>query len=161
MALSDLIPWSRNFSAPARADDEADPFVALSRNMNQILEDFSRGFGVSLPNLNGRASWPHLEVSDSDEEVRVVADLPGMEQKDVQVEMHDGVLTLKGEKKSETNGRHYSERWHGQFQRSVRLGPDIDPDKVNATFKNGELTIRLAKRPEAQRQVKRIPIGNG
>jgi HSP20 family protein len=67
-------------------------------------------------------------------------------------------LTLKGEKKSETNGSTYSERWHGQFARSLQLGPDVDPDRVTAAFKNGVLTITAAKRPEAERRVKRIAI---
>jgi HSP20 family protein len=69
------------------------------------------------------------------------------------------MLTLKGEKQSESNTAIYSERWHGQFQRSLPIGPDVDPDKVSASFKNGVLTVILAKRPEAQQQVKRIPIG--
>jgi len=89
----------------------------------------------------------------------VVAELPGMDEKDLDVSLHDGMLTLKGEKKSESNTAVYSERWHGQFQRSLPIGPDVDPDKVSASFKNGVLTVTLAKRPEAQRQVKRIPIG--
>ena len=67
-------------------------------------------------------------------------------------------MTLKGEKKTETNGAVYSERWHGAFERTVQLGPDVDPDKINAEFKNGVLTVTLGKRPEAQRQVKRIAI---
>jgi HSP20 family protein len=88
----------------------------------------------------------------------VVAELPGMEEKDVELTLRDGVLTLKGEKQAETNGSVYSERWHGSFQRSIDLGPDVDPDKVRASFKNGVLTVTLGKRPEAQAQVKRIPI---
>jgi HSP20 family protein len=81
-----------------------------------------------------------------------------MEEKDVELSLRDGVLTLKGEKQAETNGSVYSERWHGSFQRSIDLGPDVDPDKVTASFKNGVLTVTLGKRPEAQSQVKRIPI---
>ena len=65
---------------------------------------------------------------------------------------------LSGEKKSESERALYSERWHGQFQRSVQLGPDAAPEKVSATFKNGILTVTLAKRPEAQSRVKRIPV---
>lgn len=67
------------------------------------------------------------------------------------------MLTLKGEKQAETNGSVYSERWHGSFQRSIDLGPDVDPSKVTASFKNGVLAVTLG-RPEAQTQVKRIPI---
>jgi len=89
-----------------------------------------------------------------------VAELPGMEQNDIDLSLHDGMLTLKGEKKSESNGAHYSERWHGKFHRSLQVGPDLDPERVEASFRNGVLTVTLAKRPEAQRQVKRIPISN-
>ena len=127
--------------------------------MNQILDDFSRGFGVSVPGSFGRSgTWPHVEVSETENEVKVVAELPGMEQKDVDLSMHDGVMTIKGEKKAEATGTHYSERWHGRFQRSLQLGPDVDPVKVSASFRNGELTVVIAKRPDGQRQVKRIPI---
>ena len=85
-------------------------------------------------------------------------DLPGMDQKDIYISLTDGMLTIKGEKQSETNGASYSERWHGRFERSLRLGPDVDPDQVNAEMKNGVLTVTAKKRPEAQRQVKRIPV---
>jgi HSP20 family protein len=112
-----------------------------------------------LPGSFGRSgTWPHVDVHETDTEVKVVAELPGMEQNDVDLSLHDGVLTIKGEKKTETNGTHYSERWHGRFQRSLQLGPDVDPDKVSASFRNGELTVVVARRPDAQRQVKRIPI---
>jgi HSP20 family protein len=84
-----------------------------------------------------------------------------MDEKDVEVSLADGVLILKGDKKSESNGALYTERWHGQFQRSLPLGADVDPERVSADFKNGVLTVTLAKRPEAQSQVKRIPIRNG
>ena len=77
---------------------------------------------------------------------------------DVEVTLHDGVLTLRGEKKLERKGTLYNERWEGVFERDIPVGDDIDPDKVKATFKNGVLTIALSKKPEAQREVKRITI---
>jgi HSP20 family protein len=161
MAFTDLIPWGRNRSLTApRFGDESDPFLALSRDMNRILDDFTRGFGISPPTRFGTAgTWPHVEVRETDKDVAVVAELPGMDEKDLDVSLHDGMLTLKGEKQSESNTAVYTERWHGQFQRSLPIGPDVDPDKVSASFKNGVLTVTLAKRPEAQQQVKRIPIG--
>jgi HSP20 family protein len=163
MAFTDLVPWGRNRSATTqRSSEEGDPFIALHREINRMFDDVARGFGIGLPARFGSyGSGPHIEVSETDKEVRVVAELPGMDQKDVEVALADGVLTLKGEKKSENSGALYSERWHGQFQRSLRLGPEVDPEKVNANFKNGVLTVALAKRPEAQSQVKRIPISNG
>ena len=160
MALTDLIPWGRN-RAPTttRSGEGGDPFMSLHRDMNRVLDKFARGFGVMAPNDGGwSGAWPHVEVNESDNEVKVVAELPGLEQKDVDVSLNDGVLTLMGDKKSESKDALYTERWHGHFQRSLSLGPDIDPDKVNASFRNGVLTITLAKRPAAERQVKRIPI---
>ena len=62
------------------------------------------------------AGWPHVEVSETDEELRVVAELPGLGERDIEVTLHDGMLTLKGEKKSESQGAVYSERQHGRFE---------------------------------------------
>jgi HSP20 family protein len=163
MALTDLVPWGRNRSVAApRFPDNGDPFLALHREVNRMFDDFARSFGMGMPARFGiSGTWPHVEVSETDKEVKVVAELPGLEQKDIDVSLHEGVLTLKGEKKQESDGALYSERWHGQFQRSLQLGPEVDPEKVSAVFKNGVLTITLAKRPEAQSQVKRIPISSG
>jgi HSP20 family protein len=68
------------------------------------------------------------------------------------------VVTLKGEKRLEEDAALYSERWSGVFERQIVLGDEVDPDNVKATFKNGVLTVILAKKPEARRQVKRIEI---
>jgi HSP20 family protein len=158
MALTDLIPWNRNRNVPAPR--QPDPFFALRREMDRLFDNFFRGFDFPMTTTGGWSvgTWPHVEVSETDNEVRLVAELPGMEEKDIEVDFHDGMLTLKGEKKTETNGAVYSERWHGQFERTLQLGPDVDSDKIKAEFKNGVLTITAGKRPEAQRQVKRIPV---
>jgi HSP20 family protein len=158
MSLTDLIPWNRNRNMPAPR--QSDPFVALRREMDRVFDDFFRGFDVPMGGTPGWsvATWPHVEVSETDNEVKLVAELPGMEEKDIELSFREGMLILKGEKKSETNGTVYSERWHGQFERTFQLGPDVDPEKINAEFKNGVLTITAGKRPEAQRQVKRIPV---
>ncbi|SDE46915.1 Hsp20/alpha crystallin family protein [Belnapia rosea] len=161
MMMSDLTPWGRNRTAPVPSgNDENNPFLALQREMNRVFDSFLRGSLVAstLAPLGWTATGPHVEVSETEQEVRIVAELPGLEEKDLAVTLHDGVLILSGEKKAESSGAVYSERWHGQFQRSLQLGPDVDPDKVAASFRNGVLTVTVAKRPEAQRQVKRIPI---
>ena len=160
MPITDLIPWNRSRNMPAPRQSEEHPFFALRREMDRMFDNFFRGFDVPMTGTPGWSvgRWPHVEISETDNEVKLVAELPGMEQKDVDLTFHDGMLTLKGEKKAETNGAAYSERWHGAFERTVQLGPDVDPDKINAEFKNGVLTVTLGKRPEAQRQVKRIAI---
>jgi HSP20 family protein len=160
MALTDLIPWNRNRDMPAPR--QADPFVSLRREMDRVFDDFFRGFDLPMTRNGGWSvgTWPHVEVSENDSEVKLVAELPGMEEKDIELNFHDGMLTLNGEKKHETKDAVYSERWHGHFQRSFQLGPDVDPEKIKAEFKNGVLTITAGKRPEAQRQVKRIPLNS-
>jgi HSP20 family protein len=88
----------------------------------------------------------------------VSAELAGLEEKDVEVTFADGVVTLKGEKRLEEEAPLYTERWSGAFERQIVLGDSVDPDNVKATFKHGVLTVILAKKPEARRQVKRIAI---
>ena len=81
-----------------------------------------------------------------------------MEESDVEVTFADGVVTLKGQKRLEDDTPLYSERWSGEFERQIVIGDTVDPDNVKATFKNGVLTVILAKKPEARRDVKRIEI---
>jgi HSP20 family protein len=80
-----------------------------------------------------------------------------MDQKDTNFPLADGVLTIKGEKQSKPTGR-YTANLAGSVPTSPPLEPDVDPDQVNAKMKNGMLTVTAKKRPEAQRQVKRIPV---
>jgi HSP20 family protein len=155
MTLTNLLPWGRTRPAEiTRYTDDADPFGSLHREMNRMFDDFTRGFGVPT-----RSGWPHIDVSETPAEVKIVAELPGLEEKDVEITLHDGVLTLAGEKKTEHAGTAYSERWHGRFRRSLQVGADIDPERVSAAFRNGVLTISLPRRAEAQSPVKRIAIG--
>jgi HSP20 family protein len=158
MSLKDLIPWNRGVTMPAAFNDDRQPFLALHREMNRMFDNFFRAMEGFDPGRSWSTGWPSVEVRDTDAQVEVVAELPGLSEKDVEITLHNDMLTLKGDKKSESGNASYTERWHGQFQRSLSVGPDVDPDKVNARFKNGMLTVTLGKRPEAQRQVKRIPI---
>jgi HSP20 family protein len=91
--------------------------------------------------------------------VKVTAELPGLDEKDVQVELANGVLSIKGEKKTETEDkeRRFSERYYGRFERRIPV-EDVDEDKVSAAFKNGVLTVTMAKLPQAESKVKRIAI---
>ena len=168
MAVRDLIPWGRSgTSAPTRYGEGADPFVTLRREMDRLFDDAFRSFGVpslgfgrdeGWPSLRG--GWPSVEVSETDKDVKVTAELPGLEEKDVEVLLADGALTIRGEKKSETEDkdRHYSERYYGRFERRVALPAEVDEDKVQASFKNGVLTVTMPKSAKAQERVKRIPL---
>ncbi|MBO4225436.1 MULTISPECIES: Hsp20/alpha crystallin family protein [Bradyrhizobium] len=163
MAFRDLIPWSKNQElAPTR--ENFDPFITLHREMNRLFDDVFRGFGsfgpISSPLLEGRFGWPKIELSETDKELTVSAELPGMTEKDVQVEIANGVLTLRGEKKAERtdNGKYFSERYYGAFERRIALD-GVAEDKAQASFRDGVLTITLPKSEEARESVKRIPIG--
>jgi HSP20 family protein len=100
-----------------------------------------------------------LRLSDTDNEIKVTAELPGLDEKDVELELANGVLTIKGEKKTETEDRDrlFSERYYGRFERRIPV-EDIDEENVSASFRNGVLTVTLPKNAQAQPQVKRIAI---
>jgi len=163
MSVRDLIPWGRERSPSARGGEIMDPFVSLHREVNRLFDDFSRGFDFPMPSVGfGGVGWPRTDIVETDREYRVTAELPGLEEKDVELTFQDGVLTLKGEKKveHEGDGARYSERYHGRFQRSIALGPDVDENNVNASFKNGVLTVVLPKLAEAETKIKRIAINS-
>ena len=158
MALRDLIPWNNNSRDLRPHRGEPNPFLALHREMNRLFDDAFRTFDVA-PFSSQAIGWPNVEVNETEKEVNVVAELPGLEEKDVNVELRDGLLTISGEKRSETEDqeRRFSERYYGRFERSVPVD-DVDQEKVEASFKNGVLTVMLPKLPTAQQKVKRIAI---
>jgi HSP20 family protein len=163
MGMRDLIPWNRGRDLTARRSEEVNPFLTLHREMNRLFDDVFRGFDLT-PFGSGRLldrglDWPNVEVSETDKEVKVTAELPGLDEKDVQVELASGVLAIKGEKKTETEDkdRLFSERTYGHFERRIPID-DVDQDKVSAAFKNGVLTVTMAKAPQAQSKVKRIAV---
>lgn len=161
MNMRDLIPWGRQTSSnqapvPYR-ETEVTPFFGLRREIDRLFDDMLR-----MPAALGGTSsmtWPSLEVVDRDNHVLVTAEVPGMSEKDVELTIQDGVLCLRGEKKSETEDkdRGYSERWYGRFERRVMLPAGVEEDKANATFRDGVLTVTLPKSAEAV-SGRRIPI---
>ena len=162
MAIRDLIPWNNNRGreVSVRRGEEFAPFLSLHREMNRLFDDFFRGFDLA-PFGSDRPSigWPNVEVSDTGTEVKVTAELPGLEEKDVEVELANGVLSISGEKKTETEDKNrlFSERYYGRFERRIPVD-DIEQDKISASFKNGVLTVMMPKSPAAQQKVKRIAI---
>jgi HSP20 family protein len=163
MSVRDLVPWNRGRDVAVRRGEEANPFLALHREMNRLFDDVFRGFDLTPfgfdRGFERTIGWPNIEVSDTDKEMKVTAELPGLEQKDVELELANGVLAIKGEKKTETEGkdRLFSERYYGRFERRIPV-EDIDEEKVSASFRNGLLTVTLPKTAQAQREVKRIAI---
>ena len=152
---SSLVPWRKHRAALRRVNEDVSPLFALHRQMDRIFDGLLRDY--ESPRRTGSA-WPSIEVSETGDEVKVVAEVPGLDKRDVEVSLHEGVLTLRGEKRLERNGSLYNERWEGAFERIIPVGLDVDPNEVKASFKNGVLTVLLSKKPEARREVKRIAI---
>lgn len=169
MNVRDLIPWSQAESKSPTLYRDVDPFMTLHREVNRLFDDVFRSFdnfGMGrFPSLSSNRvgwGWPNVEVSETDREIRVTAELPGLEEKDVEVLLDGDVLTLRGEKHSETEDkdRQFSERYYGQFERRIALGTEVEEDKIEARFKNGVLTIAMPKTERAQSKAKRIAIND-
>ena len=166
MSIRDLIPWTRSQDLVPELfrDERSSPFLTLHREMNRLLEEAFRGFALS-PLAGQRAgfvnpAWPKLEVAESDKQITVSAEIPGMEEKDVELLMDDGNLIVRGEMKSETEDkeRQFSERFYGRFERRIPVGMDIEENKIEASFKNGVLKVILPKTERPQSKAKRIAI---
>src|ERR1700758_3620146 len=162
MGIRDLVPWTKDRQL-STGQQALDPFLTLHREMNRLFDDVFRGFGplsrVGSPLMEGQFGWPRLELSETDKAVTVSAELPGLSEKDVQVEIANGVLSIRGEKKTErSNGsKFFSERYYGSFERQIPL-EGVEENKAQADFKNGVLTVTLPKSEQSNRNVKHIAI---
>ncbi|GLK82685.1 Hsp20/alpha crystallin family protein [Ancylobacter defluvii] len=131
---------------------------------NPLFDDVFRSFDHGLPAVGAlptfNVGWPSVEISKTDKEINVTAEIPGLKEKDVDVLLDNGVLTLKGEKRLETQDkeRQFSERFYGHFERRFPLGVEVKEDRIDAHFRNGVLSVVLAKSAKAQSQVKRAAI---
>lgn len=161
MDFKSLVPWRNNKSqAPATREDFFDPFVTFRREMDRMFDDFFGGNGRSLQ--GGQSLTPVLDIDETEKDMVITAELPGVTEKDVEVNLTGDVLTIRGEKKAEheeKNGNsYYMERRFGSFARSVRLPFEVKDQEVEAKFNNGVLTVRLPKPAEMQKAVRRIEV---
>ena len=147
------------------------PFEALHQEIDRLFDDFSWTLPrLSLPRTSAAASYVQgdfalkvaSEVSEDDKAYRVTVELPGMSEKDVEISLSNGVLTVKGEKKSEKEESkkdyHYSERSYGAFRRSFGLPEGVDADKIEANMKAGVLAIVMPKSAETQKKSRTVEI---
>jgi len=163
MNLQSIIPWKKEERSLARGRGNGDdPFAQLQRRMNSVFEDF---FGRPSSDLWGDATvefLPRVDVTETGKEVRITAELPGLDEKDVEVTMTNNMLTIKGEKKVEKEEEEgdycYSERHYGHFERTIALPQGIDADNAKATFKKGVLKVTIPKKPEAQSLRRKIEL---
>jgi len=149
------------------------PFESLRREVDRLFEDFGGGwpgpfrrsvFDVA-PFWSREPTWaaaPAVDIAETDKVYEITAELPGMDEKNIEVKFADGVVTIKGEKREEKEEKkkdyYLSERSYGAFQRSFQVPDGIDADKIEAKFQKGVLTVTLPKSVEAQKAEKKIAV---
>ena len=162
-----LIPWRRKHKNTQLSAPEEHPVAELYQRMNDLFADFFDGnMGLFRPGTAADSevlmSMPTFDVSETEKAVEVRAELPGMDEKDIEVTLDENILTVRGEKKQERteNKKNYylSECRYGEFHRAVPLPAGIDRDHVKAAFKKGVLRITLPKTEEARTDRHRIKI---
>lgn len=164
MNLRNLVPWSRK-PVPVKKNDEQSLYT-LHRDMNALFNELLRGFESPAPLIYSEEAFgdycPYIDLHETEKEVVLSAELPGMDEKDVMVSMAKDTLTISGEKRSEKEedikGHYKLERCYGMFRRTVVLPCDVLSDSAKATFKNGVLTVTLPKNLEAMKASTTIPI---
>jgi HSP20 family protein len=150
------------------------PFESLRREVDRLFEDFDRGswrapFTRSVFDIEPfwRREWPALsmpavDIVEHEKDYQISAEVPGMDAGDLEIKLSNGTLTIRGEKKEEKEEKkknsYLSERHYGSFERSFRVPEGVDADKIEASFKNGVLTVSLPKTAEAQNQEKKITV---
>jgi HSP20 family protein len=151
-------------NAPATVST-ADPFFRLQHEMNRLFDDAFSGFGLASRLSPETADFrsPRIDVRETDTALEVEAELPGVDEKDIDVQLTDNVLTIRGEKrferKDEKEGEYrLIERSFGSFARSIPAPFAVDPDAVEATFRNGVLKLSLPKPPEAVSKSRKIAV---
>ncbi len=157
--------------APAAKAGEWWPLEGLRREVDRLFEEFDRGFGGGVFGrslLDTAPRWagaPSVDIVEKDKAYEVTAELPGMDETNIDVKIANGMLTISGEKKDEHEEKkknyYLSERRYGSFQRSFRVPDGVEADKIAAEFKQGVLTVTLPKSAEALKAEKKIAIKAG
>lgn len=159
MTFPSLLP-----SIWGRRDQNGDTFRSLQHEVDRVFDEFTRGFRIpELASENDLARFsPRLDVTETKDAIKIDVDIPGMEEKDIELTVADKVLSIKGERRTEsedeTEGRHVIERSYGAFQRSIPLPFDLDEKKVDARYDHGVLKIVLPKPPEVAARTRKIPV---
>ena len=162
MANRELTPWTHGAGLTPFTRD---PFFGFRREMDRLFDDFfTPGEGRSFAGNGATAAAlsPSIDVNETPRAYEISAELPGLDQKDVELTLRDNALVLSGEKRQERHdedgGRRWSERSFGRFERVIPLDEEVDPDKIEAGFKNGVLKVTLPKNPRAQDKTRKIEI---
>jgi len=148
MNLKSLIPVGRDRGIAAPAN----PFMSLQREIDRLFDDFTRGFPTFG---NGKSDLlPSMDVTETDKQIEITAELPGLEEKDVQINVADNLLTIRGEKKAEKEEKDKDyrliERSYGSFERTLELPDGVNADAIQASIAKGVLKVTIPKPAPAQ-----------
>lgn len=165
MKIKDIVPW-KSTSSKAPAQVARSPFEWLQRDINKLFDDFFSDFPINpfqLREEGGSSFHPQINVEDLEDKLVVRAEVPGMDEKDINVSLTNDRLTISGEKKQEksnqSGGRTYYESSYGAFERVIPLSDlNIDEDKIDASIKNGVLTLSLPKKESEKTKAKKLTI---
>lgn len=167
MAETTKLPLTREQGAPAGTG--LMPFDRMRREMDRLFDEFGRGFfsfptRLAMPDIEplwrtaGRGIEPVVDIVERPDRYEITAELPGMDEKNIEVKLSNGLLIVSGEKMEEREEKeanyHMSERRYGSFQRSFRLPEGINADKIEATFQKGVLKVALPKTEGAKKEAK-------
>lgn len=152
--------WELTTWKPLRELAPFREFERVRREMDRLWDSFLEG---GLRKRGEESEWlPSLDVAETKNELVVKAEVPGMDPKDIDISLSDGVLTIKGEKRQEKEEKeadyHVAERSYGSFLRSVQLPKEVQSDKISASYKNGILRITLPKSEEAKKKEIKIKV---
>ncbi len=161
--IGELLPWKKKENTLAAVSRRVDPLTDFHQQINEIFHNFFTD-SPRWPAIDSGCETfvPRFEVAETDGQISVTAELPGIEEKDLDVSVSDGILCIKGEKRSDCEGddknRCFSERTYGVFQRAFSLPDGLDLDKIEAVFKNGILTITLPKDETKRQKTRKINV---
>ena len=160
MAIKNLMPFGKK-SVPVRREEE-NPFALLRREMDSVFDNFFRGFDLEPFDARSGAFTPRVDVTENEKEIKISAELPGMDEKDIDVSLQNDMLTIKGEKREEKEDKgkdfYRMERSYGSFSRTIPLPAEVEIDNVDAKFKKGVLSITLPKTAKAVAETKKIAV---
>ena len=169
MSIKDILPWKRKKdSVPVRREQGDDALESLRRDLNSLVDEFLTPLAGRRPGVGGFAGMPagayvpRVDLTENDKEVVVSIELPGVDEKDVDLTLDGRNLVVRGEKKEEDESRegdtYRYERTYGSFQRVVPLPEGLDEDKAGARFRKGVLTVRIPRSTESRNRRKKVVV---
>jgi HSP20 family protein len=160
MTLKDLMQLSKK-DVPVRRE-ERNPFALFRKEMDALFDNFFSGFDLQRFESSLGGFNPKVDVVENDKEIKVTAELPGIDEKEIDLSLSRGALTIRGEKQKEKEGRgkdyYRMERSFGAFSRVIPLPAEVDDENVQASFRKGVLSITLPKTVQELRETKKVPI---